>query len=127
MKPRAKRAPSGPVQELLAWFQGRYESTQGTPYQIARKDAVAVTKALQAFPDAELRARLERGLVADDEWLAQTDRNLALLLGQINKPALRGIAPQTNGHHKPTSMDPTRRAIAGAMAHFGLTEEDMRS
>jgi hypothetical protein len=110
------------VQETLAWFAIAYREALGTPYQVSRKDAVAVIRALKAFPAAELRARLSRGLVAVDDWLDQTDRNLALLVAQINRPALRGIQPAANGHRR-TSLDPTRDAFHEFARREGMLDE----
>lgn len=91
--PKPRRAPSGPVQELLAWFRDEYERLRGSPYVIAARDGVAAAKALKAFDVAELHARLLRGLqLEDDGFIANSDRGLAFLLGQINRPSLRGLA-----------------------------------
>lgn len=99
-KRRVTRKPSGDVQEILSWFSAEYERTQGTPYVTVAKDAVGVARLLKVLPADEIRARLLRGLTtAEDDWIAGTDRGLALLVGQINKPALRGTA-------KPNGRDP---------------------
>lgn len=103
--PKPRRKPSGPVQELLDWFRSEYERTQGSPYVITTKDAVQAARALKAFEPDDIRSRLIRGLTAaDDAWLNGTDRALALLLGQLNRPTLRGTGPP-NGGGKP-ARDP---------------------
>lgn len=107
-KPRAKRAPSGEVQETLTWFAERYAALRGSPYPVTAGDAVALSRLRKTFEMAEIRVRLERGLTADDDWLDKTDRSLKLLAGQINKPLLLGIAPKRNdkiGHAAPSGIE----------------------
>lgn len=110
---KPKRAPSGPVQELLTWFQGQYERLLGSPYPITARDAVAVTRALKSFQPDDLRERLLAGLQTDHAWIANTDRSLALLLGQVNHPALRGMAPT------PAGGRPTVKSQIATIAEVG--------
>lgn len=118
--PRGKRAPSGDTQELLAWFQGAYEEAVGTPYQITKKDAVNVTRHLKSLDRAELQARLLRGLVTDDAWIADTDRSLAVLLSVVNRPALRGTAPKAG---KAGTAAPGSFSETGIVQDFGRVPE----
>lgn len=121
-EPRPRRVPSAPHQELIAWFEGEYERLRGSPYVVnGSKDGPAVSRALKRFEPAELRARLARGLQLDDDgFIASSDRGLAFLLGQINRPSLRGLA--TAG----PSGRPTVRSQIETIAAVGrrLAEEE---
>ena len=112
---KARRKPSGPVQELLDWFRTEYERTQATAYVIAQKDAVAATKLLKDFHPEDIRSRATRWLTTCDQWVSTTDRGFALFASKINLPELRGLgSPPATGKRDP---------LAGLKSYLGKHPE----
>lgn len=115
-KPKRPRKPAtGAHAEFIAWWEERYQATQGTPY-VGRgwqAEAPQVARLLKALGPDELRVRAERLLVAaEDDFIAGTDRGIGVLATCINKPILRGQRAVSNGSHGgvQSSLDAIARA-----------------